>query len=63
MDDLQELSQSLLNLNSAHTLLVVLQRGLSIVKKYLSLMRGEIRVDSVPGKGTTFTFTLPYAIP
>ena len=37
--------------------------GLSIVKKYLSLMRGEIRVDSVPGKGTTFTFTLPYSIP
>ena len=37
--------------------------GLSIVKKYLSLMRGEIRVDSVPGQGTTFTFTLPYSIP
>jgi signal transduction histidine kinase len=37
--------------------------GLSIVKKYLSLMQGEIRVDSAPGKGTTFTFTLPYSIP
>jgi signal transduction histidine kinase len=36
--------------------------GLSIVKKYLSLMQGEIRVDSAPGKGTTFTFTLPYSI-
>jgi signal transduction histidine kinase len=37
--------------------------GLSIVKKYLSLMQGEIRVDSELGKGTTFTFTLPYSIP
>jgi signal transduction histidine kinase len=37
--------------------------GLSIVIKYLSLMRGEIRVDSRPGQGTTFTFTLPYSIP
>jgi signal transduction histidine kinase len=37
--------------------------GLSIVKKYLSLMQGEIRVDSRLGKGTTFTFTLPYSIP
>ncbi len=37
--------------------------GLSIVKKYLSLMQGEIRVDGLPGKGTTFTFTLPYTIP
>jgi signal transduction histidine kinase len=36
--------------------------GLSIVKKYLSLMQGEIRVDSAPGTGTTFTFTLPYSI-
>ncbi|MGH7768365.1 MAG: ATP-binding protein [Candidatus Binatia bacterium] len=37
--------------------------GLSIVKKYLPLMQGEIRVDSRRGKGTTFTFTLPYSIP
>jgi signal transduction histidine kinase len=34
--------------------------GLSIVKKYLELMRGDIRVESEPGVGTTFTFTLPY---
>jgi len=32
------------------------------VKKYLALMQGEIRVDGLPGKGTTFTFTLPYSI-
>jgi len=35
--------------------------GLNIVKKYLDLMQGDIRVESQPGIGTTFTFTLPYA--
>jgi signal transduction histidine kinase len=35
--------------------------GLNIVKKYLDLMQGDIRVDSQPGVGTTFTFTLPYS--
>ena len=33
--------------------------GLSIVKKYLQLMHGDIRVESEFGKGTTFTFTVP----
>jgi len=33
--------------------------GLSIVKKYLELMHGDIRVESEFGKGTTFTFTVP----
>lgn len=36
--------------------------GLSVVKKYLSLMQGEIAVESRLGKGATFTFTLPYSI-
>jgi signal transduction histidine kinase len=36
--------------------------GLSIVKRYLDLMHGEIRVESQPEKGSTFTFTLPYAL-
>jgi signal transduction histidine kinase len=35
--------------------------GLNIVKKYLDLMQGDIRVDSQPEIGTTFTFTLPYS--
>jgi signal transduction histidine kinase len=36
--------------------------GLSIVKKYLQLMGGEIRVTSCVGKGSSFTFTIPYAL-
>ncbi|MFW5657318.1 MAG: PAS domain S-box protein [Bacteroidota bacterium] len=34
--------------------------GLSIVRKIIELMQGEITVESVPGKGTSFTFTLPF---
>lgn len=33
--------------------------GLNIVKKYIDLMGGQITMTSIPGKGTTFTFTLP----
>jgi signal transduction histidine kinase len=33
--------------------------GLSIVKKYLELMRGEIRVESEIGTGSTFIFSIP----
>ncbi|MBQ8315780.1 MAG: HAMP domain-containing histidine kinase [Lachnospiraceae bacterium] len=29
--------------------------GLALVKRVIDIMQGEIRVDSVPGKGTTFT--------
>ncbi|HWP23442.1 MAG TPA: GAF domain-containing protein [Candidatus Binatia bacterium] len=36
--------------------------GLNIVKKYLDLMNGDIRVESRPGEGSTFTFTLPHAL-
>jgi signal transduction histidine kinase len=36
--------------------------GLSIVKKYLDLMEGEIRVESRPGEGSIFTFTIPRSI-
>jgi signal transduction histidine kinase len=34
--------------------------GLSIVKRYLKLMHGEIKVTSRAGEGSTFTFSLPY---
>ena len=33
--------------------------GLSIVKSVVTMMGGTIKVDSVQGKGTTFTVTLP----
>ena len=32
---------------------------LSIVKKYLDLIGGQMRLSSIPGKGSTFTVTLP----
>ncbi len=33
--------------------------GLTIVKKLVSAMKGKISVDSMPGRGTTFTVFLP----
>lgn len=35
--------------------------GLSIVKNLVTAMRGEVRVDSAPGKGSTFAVELPRA--
>ena len=36
--------------------------GLYIVKKYMDILGGEIRVDSEPGKGSTFTMRIPIAL-
>jgi signal transduction histidine kinase len=36
--------------------------GLNIVKKYLELMKGDIHVESQPGEGSTFTFSVPHSI-
>lgn len=34
--------------------------GLSIVKAYVEILKGEIWLESKEGTGTTFTFTIPY---
>jgi signal transduction histidine kinase len=36
--------------------------GLNIVKNYLHLMNGDIRVESRLGEGSTFTFWVPYTM-
>jgi len=36
--------------------------GLNIVRRYLDIMQGEISVESRPGHGTTFTFSVPRSL-
>ena len=36
--------------------------GLSLAKSYVEMLGGTIRVDSSPGKGSTFTFEIPWII-
>lgn len=37
--------------------------GLSIVKKLVALLGGELAIDSTPGQGTAVYLTLPFALP
>jgi signal transduction histidine kinase/putative methionine-R-sulfoxide reductase with GAF domain len=61
--DLDKIFEEFHQLEDAHTgTYSGVGLGLSIVKKYLELMEGEIRVESRPGVGSTFTFTLPYSV-
>jgi signal transduction histidine kinase len=60
-NDLGKIFEEFHQLDEAHTgTYSGVGLGLSIVKKYLGLMGGDIRVESQPGAGSTFTFTLPY---
>jgi signal transduction histidine kinase len=61
-DDLEKIFEEFHQLKEAHTgHFDGFGLGLNIVRKYLELMQGDIRVESQPGIGSTFTFTLPYS--
>jgi CheY-like chemotaxis protein/two-component sensor histidine kinase len=34
--------------------------GLTVVKSYVHFLKGEVHLDSIPGEGSTFYFTIPY---
>jgi signal transduction histidine kinase len=61
-EDLEKIFEEFHQLKEAHTgHFDGFGLGLNIVKKYLALMQGDIRVESQPGIGSNFTFTLPYS--
>jgi signal transduction histidine kinase len=61
-EDLPRIFETFHQLHEAHTgHYSGVGLGLSIVKKYLELMQGEMEVESEPGRGSSFTVTLPYS--
>lgn len=48
--------------DSSHTNYEGTGLGLAIVKRIIDLMKGEITVESKVNQGSTFTFTIPFAI-
>lgn len=36
--------------------------GMDVVRNNLTSIRGDIRVDTTPGRGTTFTLTVPFTL-
>lgn len=61
--DLAHIFDEFYQLNEAHTgSYAGVGLGLNIVRKYLELMKGDIRVQSAVGKGSIFSFTIPYAV-
>jgi signal transduction histidine kinase len=62
-EDLQKIFNEFEQIKEAHTgRFDGVGLGLSIVKKYLELMEGDIEVESRPGHGSTFTFSVPVSI-
>jgi len=60
LGDLDRIFQAFEQINEAHTgPYNGVGLGLSIVKKYVHLMDGDIRVESELGRGSTFTVSLP----
>ena len=62
-DDVRRIFQEFEQIKEAHTgQFDGVGLGLSIVKKYLDLLDGEIRVESEPGQGSIFTFSIPRSL-